>query len=315
MPYQLQKQNRSVQNVREVNSIEEFESCLKELQKGASESLVSALNAQLQIVQYIQSPKLIDSSFDLFFANLRKSIKNAPNSVQKENIQERAQLMIHNYIFFLQAKLDYMIEGHSVAGKEILTQATENIISSTQELLENEGGMQLVLDKRVLVAKIVSKFDQNFIQKIWNYFFGASRIERKYEELMHTLELLFAKFERHKKLIGKSDIIPELIHRYRKEVVHHKNRSALALFSEGNLWGFVIGSLIVWSILFMIGYYVSGSYVDYSIPENKKIISIIGWSGCFIPLYIYLLIRLRMFFQSMKYKRLSKSFYHTDDDL
>ena len=68
--------------------------------------------------------------------------------------------MIHNYIFFLQAKLDYMIEGHSVAGKEILTQATENIISSTQELLENEGGMQLVLDKRVLVAKMVSKFDQ-----------------------------------------------------------------------------------------------------------------------------------------------------------
>lgn len=273
------------------------------------------MNAQLQVVQYIQSPKLIDSSFDLFFANLRRSIKSAPNSVQKENIQERTQLMIHNYIFFLQAKLDYMIEGHSVAGKEILTQATENIISSTQELLENEGGMQLVLDKRVLVAKMVSKFDQNFIQKIWNYFFGASKIERKYRELIHTLELLFAKFERYKKLIGKSDIIPELIHRYRREVVHYRNRNALTLFSQENLWGFIIGFLIVWSILFMIGYYVSGSYVDYSIPENKKIISIIGWSGYFIPLYMYLFIRLRMFFQNMRYKRLAKSFYYTDDDL
>lgn len=102
MLYQLQKQNRSVQqNVHGVNSIEEFESCLKELQKGASESLASALNAQLQVVQYIQSPKLIDSSFDLFFANLRRSIKSAPNNVRKENIQERTQLMIHNYIFFL----------------------------------------------------------------------------------------------------------------------------------------------------------------------------------------------------------------------
>ncbi|WP_314967418.1 hypothetical protein [Capnocytophaga gingivalis] len=83
----------------------------------------------------------------MFFANLRRSIKSAPNSIQKENIQERTQLMIHNYIFFLQAKLDYMIEGHSVAGKEIFIQATDNIISFTQELLKNEGGMQLVLDK------------------------------------------------------------------------------------------------------------------------------------------------------------------------
>ena len=316
MTYQLQKQNQLVQqNVQEINSLEEFENCLKELQKGASESLSSALNAQLQIVQYIQSPKLIDSSFDLFFANLRKSIKYTPNSVQKENVQERAQLMIHNFVFFLQAKLDYMIEGHSVAGKEILTKATENIIGSIQDLLKNEGGTLLMLNKQVLVANIVSKFDQNFIQKVCNYFFGGSRIERKYGELMQTLELLFTKFERHKNLIGKSDIILELIHRYRKEVVHYRNRNALALFSEGNLWGFVIGFLIVWSILFMIGYYVSGSYVDYSIPENKKIISIIVWSGCFIPFYIYLLIRLRMFFQSMKYKRLAKSFYPADDDL
>ena len=92
-----------------------------------------------------------------------------------------------------------------------------------------------MLDKRVLVAKIVSKFDQNFIQKIWNYFFGASKIERKYRELIHTLELLFAKFERYKKLIGKSDIIPELIHRYRREVVHYRDRNALALFSQENL--------------------------------------------------------------------------------
>lgn len=100
------------------------------------------------------------------------------------------------------------------------------------------------------------------------------------------------------------------MYRYRREVVHYRNRNALALFSQENLRGFIIGFLIVWSILFMIGY-----YVDYSIPENKKIISIIGWSGCFIPLYIYLFIRLRMFFQNMRYKRLAKSFYYTDDDL
>ena len=113
MSYQLQKQNNSVQrrNVY-VNSLEEFESTLRGLQKGASESLACALNAQLQVIQYIQSPKLVDSSFDLLFANLRKSIRATPRT-QREFVRERAHLMMHNYIFFLQAKLDYMIEGHS----------------------------------------------------------------------------------------------------------------------------------------------------------------------------------------------------------
>jgi hypothetical protein len=189
MSYQLQKQSNSVQR-RDVyvNSLEEFESTLRGLQKGASESLVCALNAQLQIIQYIQSPKLVDSSFDLLFSNLRKSIRSTPKD-QREIVRERAQLMIHNYIFFLQAKLDYMIEDHSAVGKEVLIQATENIVTAAQELLQ-EGGVYMELNQYAIAAKIVSKFDRNFIQKVWDFFFGSSRIQQKYEDLMETLYLL-----------------------------------------------------------------------------------------------------------------------------
>ena len=70
--------------------------------------------------------------------------------------------MIHNYIFFLQAKLDYMIENHSAAGKEVLI-----VVVSAQELFQ-EGGVYMVLNQyaiAAIAAKIVSKFDGNFYQK------------------------------------------------------------------------------------------------------------------------------------------------------
>lgn len=71
MLYQLQKQENSLQkSTIQITTIEEFENSLRELQKGASESLVNTLNAQLQVIQYVQSPKLVDSSFDLLFSNL-----------------------------------------------------------------------------------------------------------------------------------------------------------------------------------------------------------------------------------------------------
>ena len=314
MSYQLQKQENSLQkNTIQITTIEEFENALRTLKQGASASLISALNAQLQVIQYIQSPKLVDSSFDLLFSNLRKSIK-ATTKEQRGVVRERAQLMIHNYIFFLQAKLDYMIEDHSAAGKEVLIQATENIVTAAQELLQ-EGGISMEINQYLVATKIVSKFDGNFIQKVWNFLFGSSRIQQKYEDLMETLYLLFKKFKRNRKLIGESDIIPELIHRYRSEVATYKNQTVLDLLSIDNWFTIFISTVFGWGILFLLGYYISGSFIDYSIPKNRTIIGWIGGLGYFIPLYIYLFVRFRIAFLSWRYERLANSFYPKDNDL
>lgn len=314
MSYQLQKQENSLQkNTIQITTIEEFENALRTLKQGASASLISALNAQLQVIQYIQSPKLVDSSFDLLFSNLRKSIR-ATTKEQRGVVRERAQLMIHNYIFFLQAKLDYMIEDHSAAGKEVLIQATENIVTAAQELLQ-EGGISMEINQYLVATKIVSKFDGNFIQKVWNFLFGSSRIQQKYEDLMETLYLLFKKLKRNRKLIGESDIIPELIHRYRKEVATYKNQTVLDLLSIDNWFTIFISTVFGWGILFLLGYYISGSFIDYSIPKNRTIIGWIGGLGYFIPLYIYLFVRFRIAFLSWRYERLANSFYPKDNDL
>ncbi len=259
---------------------------------------------------------MVDSSFDLLFSNLRKSIR-ATTKGQRGVVRERAQLMIHNYIFFLQAKLDYMIENHSAAGKEVLIQATQNVVVSAQELFQ-EGGVYMVLNQyaiAAIAAKIVSKFDGNFIQKVWNFLFGSSRIQQKYEDLMETLYLLFEKFKRNRKLIGESDIIPELIHRYRKDVAIYRNQTVLGWFSNGAWLGFVLLTFFTWSILFLISWWISGSFIDYNIPKNRTIIGWIGGLGYLIPLYVYLFVKLRISFLSWRYGGLAKSFYPKDDDL
>ena len=54
MSYQLQKQENSLQkNTIQITTIDEFENALRALKLGASASLISALNAQLQVIQYI----------------------------------------------------------------------------------------------------------------------------------------------------------------------------------------------------------------------------------------------------------------------
>lgn len=207
-----------------------------------------------------------------------------------------------------------MIEDHSAVGKEVLIQATENIVTAAQELLQ-EGGFSMELDQYAIATKIVSKFDRNFIQKVWDFFFGSSRIQQKYEDLMETLYLLFKKFKRNRKLIGESDIIPELIHRYRNEVATYKNQTVLDLFSIDNWFTILINTVFGWGFLFLLGYYISGSFIDYSIPINKTIANWVGGLGFLIPLYVYIFVILRIGFLSWEYGRLANSFYPSDDDL
>lgn len=171
------------------------------------------------------------------------------------------------------------------------------------------------LNQYAIAAKIVSKFDGNFIQKVWNFLFGSSRIQQKYEDLMETLYLLFIKIKRNRKYIGESDIIPELIHRYRKEVAIYKNQTVLDLLSIDNWFTILISTVFGWGFLFLLGYYISGSFIDYSIPINKTIANWVGGLGFLIPLYLYIFVILRIGFLSWKYGCLAKSFYPKDDDL
>ena len=297
--------------MKEISTLEEFKGHLKEvLQEDSSKSLENTLKAQLLVIQYIESPKLIDSSFDLLFANLRKAVKYSSDSVERDDIQEKAQLMIHNYIFFLQAKLDYMYDNQRKATREILEQATEKVIEGAMESIKQVNPALPVPVNIAIVAKqIVGKFDRNFIQKIWGLIFGICEAERKNRELMETLSLLFDKFVRYKHVIGKSDIIPGIIYRYGSAVVWYRNKEMLQPFYKETIVAYIFRIWVIWGIIFGLLYYMSSYYIDYRVFENKRVIYTIGGLGMLMPLYKYIFVKLKMFLENMKYKRLANSFY------
>jgi len=297
--------------MKEISTLEEFKGYLKEvLQEDSSKSLENALKAQLLVIQYIESPKLIDSSFDLLFANLRKAVKYSSDSIERDNIQEKAQLMIHNYIFFLQAKLDYMYDNQRKATREILEQATEKVIEGAMESIKQVNpALPIPVNIAIVAKQIVGKFDRNFIQKICGLIFGIGDAKDKNRELIETLSLLFDKFVRYKHVIGKSDIIPGIIYRYGSAVVWYRNKEMLQPFYKETIVAYIFRIWVIWGIIFGFLYYMSSYYIDYRVFENKRVIYTIGGLGMLIPLYKYIFVKLKMFLENMKYKRLANSFY------
>ena len=117
-----------------ITKIEDVSSLLTNLQSSANESLSAALTAQLQVVRYIQTPELIGSTFDILLQNTKKAIKYANSDTLREQIRERTALMINNYIFFMQAKLDaqYMILQED---KKKSRENARQLISEAAEML------------------------------------------------------------------------------------------------------------------------------------------------------------------------------------
>lgn len=129
-------QQNTNQQILEIKSVDEMSNYLETLQYNSSSSVSNALNAQLQVIRYVSSPDLTNSTFDLLFKNLDLSLKSAENDVEKNKLRELAQLMIHNFIFFANAKLEYSISKNKEAGQQVLKDATRELLKSSVSVIK-----------------------------------------------------------------------------------------------------------------------------------------------------------------------------------
>lgn len=128
-------QENTNQQVLEIKTVDEMNNYLESLQNNASSSVSNALSAQLQVIRYVSSPDLTNSTFDLLFKNLDLSLKSAESEDERSKMRELSQLMIHNYIFFANAKLEYSITKNKEAGKEVLKDATRELLKSSATVI------------------------------------------------------------------------------------------------------------------------------------------------------------------------------------
>lgn len=248
----------------EIKTIQDMESFIEGLSERANESAEAALKAQLAVIRYVQSPALYDSSFDMFFKN---ALKYADSPRMEEMIRERATIMIQNYVFFMNAKLQFEIAVNQEEQRELMEEACTMLAESVAEVarmaMEGEdggdgGNIEIMALKAA--AKMVTAKDSkgnSFLTKLWRLCTQDSRTKQKEGEFLQTIDKLTAKLYKQRDVIGHSDLIAGLIERYAADMTDYfyggqvqSSQAALSSAAEQakkycRNWGWVILALSV----------------------------------------------------------------------
>ena len=208
-----------------------MESFIEGLSERANESAEAALKAQLAVIRYVQSPALYDSSFDMFFKNIKNALKYADSPRMEEMIRERATIMIQNYVFFMNAKLQFEIAVNQEEQRELMEEACTMLAESVAEVarmaMEGEdggdgGNIEIMALKAA--AKMVTAKDSkgnSFLTKLWRLCTQDSRTKQKEGEFLQTIDKLTAKLYKQRDVIGHSDLIAGLIERYAADMTDY----------------------------------------------------------------------------------------------
>ena len=221
----------------EINSLEQMKSWLSFLETNACTSVQEAIKAQLQVIRYIQSPDLVDTTLDTIALHLRKSLKYSQSDLEKERIRESFSLMIQSYVFFMDARLQYEINDNKKEARELVCQAGESLIQSSAELalMAAKGGSSTIT-KAAIATTLTNNFIQdaqdNFFQKAWKWLNKRSIIEEKQEEFYATLYTIFKKLYKYHRLIGKSILICGLIERYTPDILSYSCRDEIIQIAQ-----------------------------------------------------------------------------------
>lgn len=163
--------------------------------------------------------------FDTFFESIRKSKIFAKNEIEKRQAEERASLMIHNFIFFMKAKIVIEKENnkkeklkiYEEAGKEL----TKSLTAICSSILSQSQGVPIIINSK----NLFDKESQNFLARLFSWFVSKEEkeeVKRKEKEFFLTLERLIIKLDKKRDIIGKSNLIAGIIENYKDELIKPK---------------------------------------------------------------------------------------------
>lgn len=243
-----------IQNIQkiEINSFEDMESFIEDLKVGASDSLVSSLNAQLQVIRYASSPQLVSTMFDSLIQNIKKSKEYANSKRETDLCEERGSLMIHNFVFFMKAKLVCAAEENEKEGLKLLEEAGKQLSSAIFDLAlvaATKG-----TNRKVSVKNLFENLDKSkyFFGGLMSYVFKKKINEkinkRKEEEFYETLKILFSKLEKRKDIIGKSNLIAGLVDNYKDDLIKIETTKYYSIYQKSLPNHGLSAGFYVWSM-------------------------------------------------------------------
>lgn len=206
-----------------INSFEEMSKWLTGLQRGASPAVRQAISAQIQVIQFVQSPTLVDTTFDTLMYSLDKSIAIAKNEEEKSELREAFVLMIQNYVFFMDAKLQMTVNQNKEEGRKLFIDAGEMLSNSVKDiaLLAVSGGTRAEIAATTVKNLFAPENEsgiRSLLKRIIHFINEEQIIYEKTKEFYDTLGVIITNLGNHQELIGESDLLSGTIKRYLPEM-------------------------------------------------------------------------------------------------
>jgi hypothetical protein len=276
-PVSLPKKSRELTPVK-ITDITTLETRLAELkdQTPVDSAIAHALDAQLRVLQIVDSPTLSTGVFDLFIEAFNHAVELSESAAEKQTIRQKAAVMVHSIVFFMEAKLYYEDKKYTEEGLNLLKQGVNMLADSAPAIarLSATGGASLAVDAPSLLNNLTK--DRNLLNQVVDWM--QKTYTKKHELKMVKMRKDFGSFvdyviktlDKERALFGKSTLLSKLISRYSKVIPpatpeHYTTIKPLKYkeFCSTNVgWGFLLTLLAGLLLLVSPKFWVCSIFVS-----------------------------------------------------
>lgn len=215
----VQQENVAQESLPAIDSVDTLNGYLNSLQSGVSPAVMMALQSQMSVLKYVQSPTMTLVVVDNLMHCLYSALKAAENKQQKETLRESFASLLQSFIFVSEARLRYEIDSNREEAIRLLADAGDMLVSSVKSTamlaVPVAAGVKMGNAMPRIVNMLASKNEQRS-------FFGClimakgkkAIIEEKKVEFDKTLNYIFETLDNYAELIGPSMLLHGMLKRY-----------------------------------------------------------------------------------------------------
>ena len=202
-----------------IDSLDGLSNYLHALQPDASPAVTMALQSQLQVLQYVQSPTMTLMVVDNVMVMLHKALKSAESDEQREALRESFASLLQSLVFVTEARLRYEVDSNKEESVRLLADAGDmlmNSVSSTAMMVVPvAAGVKVgkALPRMVNVLSAQNE-QKGFLARLMMVKGKKAIIEEKKAEFDKTLNYIFDTLDSYAELIGPSIQLHGMLKRY-----------------------------------------------------------------------------------------------------
>ena len=217
--HDVQQRNDAQESLPTIDSVDTLNGYLNSLQSDASPAVMMALQSQIQVLKYVQSPTMMLMAVDNLMHCLYNALKAAEDKLQVDTLRENFASLLQSFIFVTEARLRYEIDSSRDEAVRLLADAGDMLVSSVRATamlaVPIAAGVKMGNAMPKIANVLSSKNEQRSFLGLLILAKGKKAIiEEKKAEFDKTLNYIFDTLDNYAELIGPSILLHGMLKRY-----------------------------------------------------------------------------------------------------